>query len=105
MHILIPAIEVTSQAYSITLLPKAWRDRIGITSLLVCGYSRAVLVPAIWLAGTVAITRKNLEHDIRADSICPLPTVCHATRITAIGIDKDHKPAIDAQEARITAVL
>src|SRR5512138_409736 len=104
LDVLRPAVEITRQADRSTLLPEPRRDRIGVALLAVRGDRGAVLMPAIWLTGTVTISIKNLEYHIRAHSIRLLPAVCHAAGVAAVSVNEYHKATVDPQETRIVAV-
>src|SRR5215207_5462010 len=62
-------------------------------------------MPTIGLARAIPIPGEYLEDDIRADRVCLLPAVCHATGIIAIRVDEDDETTIDAQEAWVITIL
>src|SRR5258705_4379054 len=64
-----------------------------------------ILMPTIWLAGTSAITTKDLEHHIRSHRIGLLPAIRHSTSIGTVCINEDNEATIDAQETGIIAIV
>jgi hypothetical protein len=62
-------------------------------------------MPAIRLAGAIAITRKYFKHDISADRVGLLPAIHHTTGVIAVRIDEYNEAPIHPQEARIIAIL
>src|SRR3712207_7981879 len=56
-------------------LPEARGNGVRVSLLTVCRNGRAILMPAIRLAGAVTVTRKHLEHNVRTDGIGLLPAI------------------------------
>src|SRR5712671_4969879 len=68
-------------------------------------HRRTILMPTVWLAGTSAITAKDLEHHIRSHRIGLLPAIRHSTGIGTVCINEDNETTSDAQETGIIAIV
>ena len=103
--ILIPTREIARQTDCVAFFPETWRNRIGMAFLAVRSDGRTVLMPAIRLVRAVLITRKNLQHDIRANCVCLFPTIDHAACIGTIRINEHDEAAANAQKAGVTPIF
>src|SRR6266542_4307182 len=95
--ILVPPVEVAGQSRGqLVRLVESRADREGVTGLPVRGTGGAVLVPAVWLAGTGFVSGEHFEdHEEALARIRLLPPIGHPAIIVGVCVDEDHWLSVD----------